>query len=1077
MNPEAQTISATNSRKNPAEITKEIRFAVVMYGGISLAIYMNGIAQELLSLVKSTANDSEQTGTAKVYRDIAIYLSNLTSARVKQPFRHKFVVDIISGTSAGGINGICLAKGLVRGVDDLKALEQTWLNEGDIDKLLNDKESQPDIYPSKEPKTALFNSQRMYAKLLDAFQKMEKGGKKGYSHVDSMDLFVTATDLRGVQRPVLLSDAKAWEHIYKHVFPFRYRQDESLQTSSENDKTQLNHFTADFDPLLAFASRCTSSIPPAFEPVKIREILDYLKEWQPGCYEIFTTNLKKWEPVFFQGYDNTPDGISLQEREFSDGGYLDNRPFGYAIDAIHARQADCPIERKLLFIDPSPEPKEGIESQKEISFVKNGLLAFNLPRYETIREELSALQKRNDWIKRVRHILDDNLENQNSEALEKLFFTPEAELANLFCEDTPGVQCEKDLKGMQRVLGRGYSAYHYTRMSLLTDQLALILAKAGMVDERPDIYCVIRYLVKRWRTAFYTSFNRDIASGSEIRTENIFFRNFDIDFRIRRLSYFRKKLEKAISEKNVSELFFGRASNESINEIAWSNDLNAAITVFYDNIVNNLRSFYQLKEQLLSCGKENPLSAGSPFFDRLIADLSTGIQMEQSSSSEPLTDFFRKYPVPETLDDISLFFSERFNRNDPSAFKREFDTLMNVVHEFIQNGNREVNHRLQGTIAASSFINDAFSELGEKYPDIAKWLRFMYDFGYDLYDATTFQLLAGGDYGEGNVVDIYRISPADSPSLWDETKKQKAKLGGNALGGFGGFLDREWRRNDIMWGRFDAAERIITALIPDPHADREEDESEYSGNLIERAEARKKYILEAQEIILGESLKEWLAELESTRFKSPKDAEQYQTLQCIKETLEKADKKCDEKGNPPWKQKFMEVYDFHREIEPEPNLKRLGRGSGILASMVDRLDSGKGMTKTISGYLKKLNWILLGMLDFSTPKTMLGVLSGYWMQLLVLVSGIMIALGTLSKINELTYFGVILLLIDLAAWMLRLSLATHIHKIKCTPQTRWLTRFVLGVVALALVVGVIFLYNTISSKWALFWHIFSNVFL
>src|SRR5262245_29615645 len=34
---------------------KEIRFAVVMYGGVSLAIYINGVAQELLSVVRATA--------------------------------------------------------------------------------------------------------------------------------------------------------------------------------------------------------------------------------------------------------------------------------------------------------------------------------------------------------------------------------------------------------------------------------------------------------------------------------------------------------------------------------------------------------------------------------------------------------------------------------------------------------------------------------------------------------------------------------------------------------------------------------------------------------------------------------------------------------------------------------------------------------------------------------------------------------------------------------------------------------------------------------------------------------------
>ena len=38
-----------------AEYTKEIRFAIVMYGGVSLAIYINGIAQELLRLVRATS--------------------------------------------------------------------------------------------------------------------------------------------------------------------------------------------------------------------------------------------------------------------------------------------------------------------------------------------------------------------------------------------------------------------------------------------------------------------------------------------------------------------------------------------------------------------------------------------------------------------------------------------------------------------------------------------------------------------------------------------------------------------------------------------------------------------------------------------------------------------------------------------------------------------------------------------------------------------------------------------------------------------------------------------------------------
>ncbi|MDB4868420.1 MAG: hypothetical protein JWR03_2753, partial [Cohnella sp.] len=34
-------------------LTKEIRIALVLYGGVSLAIYMNGVANELLTLTRA----------------------------------------------------------------------------------------------------------------------------------------------------------------------------------------------------------------------------------------------------------------------------------------------------------------------------------------------------------------------------------------------------------------------------------------------------------------------------------------------------------------------------------------------------------------------------------------------------------------------------------------------------------------------------------------------------------------------------------------------------------------------------------------------------------------------------------------------------------------------------------------------------------------------------------------------------------------------------------------------------------------------------------------------------------------
>src|SRR4030095_11761388 len=56
---------------------REVRFAVVMYGGVSLAIYINGVAQELWRLVRSTAsNGVTPTNTERVYRKLNYLLAD-----------------------------------------------------------------------------------------------------------------------------------------------------------------------------------------------------------------------------------------------------------------------------------------------------------------------------------------------------------------------------------------------------------------------------------------------------------------------------------------------------------------------------------------------------------------------------------------------------------------------------------------------------------------------------------------------------------------------------------------------------------------------------------------------------------------------------------------------------------------------------------------------------------------------------------------------------------------------------------------------------------------------------------------
>lgn len=105
---------------------KELRLALVCYGGVSLAIYMSGVTKEVLKVVRASRSyhsvidpearrgityddvadvDAYETDTERLYFELLQSFAPELELRV--------IVDIISGASAGGINGILLGKSVV----------------------------------------------------------------------------------------------------------------------------------------------------------------------------------------------------------------------------------------------------------------------------------------------------------------------------------------------------------------------------------------------------------------------------------------------------------------------------------------------------------------------------------------------------------------------------------------------------------------------------------------------------------------------------------------------------------------------------------------------------------------------------------------------------------------------------------------------------------------------------------------------------------------------------------------------------------------------------------------------------
>ena len=114
---------------------KELRLALVCYGGVSLAVYMHGITKEIWKLLRASAamHHRAEVDAPPIDAVEAVYLDLLGALAPRLDLR--VMTDIVAGASAGGINGIFLAHAVAGGYD-LEALRELWLGGADIDKLL-----------------------------------------------------------------------------------------------------------------------------------------------------------------------------------------------------------------------------------------------------------------------------------------------------------------------------------------------------------------------------------------------------------------------------------------------------------------------------------------------------------------------------------------------------------------------------------------------------------------------------------------------------------------------------------------------------------------------------------------------------------------------------------------------------------------------------------------------------------------------------------------------------------------------------------------------------------------------------
>ncbi|MDN3719617.1 patatin-like phospholipase family protein [Roseibium salinum] len=118
----------------------ELRLALVFYGGVSLAIYMHGVSREVLNLVRASSYRLDRrtngTGQETAGPDLSPVQSAFTELLdlVSGAADVRVVVDAIAGASAGGVNGIMLARAIAHDLP-LDSHSRMWLEKADVTRL------------------------------------------------------------------------------------------------------------------------------------------------------------------------------------------------------------------------------------------------------------------------------------------------------------------------------------------------------------------------------------------------------------------------------------------------------------------------------------------------------------------------------------------------------------------------------------------------------------------------------------------------------------------------------------------------------------------------------------------------------------------------------------------------------------------------------------------------------------------------------------------------------------------------------------------------------------------------------
>jgi patatin-related protein len=334
-------LSGTRGGGDALDEAPELRIALAMRGGVSLAVWMGGACSEIDALRRAVPTDLEparplETGGA-VPPTAAVYARLLEACGYSG-----VVVDVVAGASAGGLNGVLMGCGVVHGMPLGSQVRDLWLELGDIGALVRGRALQ--AAPS-----VLDGDGKFYAPLFEKMNDLLEGVAPPPLGSGRFDLTLTGTLFhpRPSKRYQDLGDVIVEP---RHHARFRFRHLPGPDESLLCDFGREAGTRAAALQRLAYAARTTSSFPGAFEPALVGCTEGPAAGPQPGSGPASP-------PASLYGVyseSREPGDRDVARDLVIDGGVLDNIPVAWAVRSIAAAPAHTSVHRWLVYLQPVP---------------------------------------------------------------------------------------------------------------------------------------------------------------------------------------------------------------------------------------------------------------------------------------------------------------------------------------------------------------------------------------------------------------------------------------------------------------------------------------------------------------------------------------------------------------------------------------------------------------------------------------------------------------------------------------------------------------------------------------------------